>query len=736
MKDSPLVSIIVTVFNKAGHVEQTLRSAIDQTYPNLEVIVIDDGSTDDSPGIVNALAARHTRLHAIHQTNAGVAQARNRGLAEAVGSFVNILDGDDLLYPGFVEQTVARLRENPALDVVHTSWDRIDESGNRIATNAAPHSDDYLHDLLLGNLFAPSALMMTKQIVDRTGPVRDGLAPTEHWEYVIRLAKLGAVFVPLDDVLVGCREVPPSARKVQHTQQNRFFPVIDLVFDGTMGPEYERLKNLSIVRHRFFLMGDYLKWGLKHQARQQFELGLDMIRNNSTLEPQQVRYFREFLPALSLSQTLRFTRALSRQGLTRQAAKAWLWRSRDGRVGRALCPPLKQGLVALYGAARTSLARTDTRFASVLSQHRRNGAALAQGLTVRDIRRMTLDYAASMRLEQNGRFIGYRHSAATRKPVLYATIAALLLKHLYSERDDRIDRELDLLRGFQSDDGLFRDPVIECPLADSEDWWGWRHLTLHALMTLALYDSPAKREISYLASRFGNKDRFREYLDLRDFGSRAAWTSNQLQNFGVMLQYAHDFQNSTDAAQWIDVLFDVIDAKQDPHTGLYGHRFDSPADLSNGVQAGYHFWLLAFYDQRPIPHLEPIIDRLLKTQNTLGGFGVQWNSSACEDIDSIDPLARFTRLTNHRADDIQSALKRAIPAILNNLNPDGGWVFRRHEPLTVVHKQMHSAANQSNLFYTWFRTLGLAYCLNALTDPPQELRYDWNFARAPGHQFP
>jgi hypothetical protein len=319
-------------------------------------------------------------------------------------------------------------------------------------------------------------------------------------------------------------------------------------------------------------------------------------------------------------------------------------------------------------------------------------------------------------------------------PVLYDTLAALLLKHLYGAVDERCREEVEQVLNFQCDDGLFRDPVIACPEAGTEDWWGWRHLTLHALMTLALHTTPAQREIRYI-EQFADKDRFRKYLDSRDWGDRAAWTSNELQNLGVMLQYSRDYQNSSSAGALLDVLFEVLDARQDPRTGLYGAWFDTPEYLSLGVQAGYHFWLLYFYDKRPIRHVERIIDSVLKTQNALGGYGVQWNSSACEDIDSIDPLVRFSRLTDYRAEDIQASLRRALPRILENLNSEGGWVFRRHEALTVVHPQMASAANESNVFYAWFRTLGLAYCLSGLKDLPSKLRHEWNWARAPGHQF-
>lgn len=147
-----------------------------------------------------------------------------------------------------------------------------------------------------------------------------------------------------------------------------------------------------------------------------------------------------------------------------------------------------------------------------------------------------------------------------------------------------------------------------------------------------------------------------------------------------------------------------------PDTGMWGDLpTDSPYHVSQVIQGAYHIYPLFFYDQKDVPFKEKAIDLLLSTQNTLGGFGVTLNSSACEDIDSIDPLIRFSRITNYRRKDIDLALKRAFPWVLANINNDGGFVFRRNEPFCYGHEEMYSGYNESNMFATWFRTLCLAY---------------------------
>ena len=126
------VSIIVSVYSKRRYIDQALRSAIGQTYRDIEVIVVDDGSTDGSLEVIRRVAATDRRLGVITQANAGAAAARNRGIDTAQGEFVNLFNGDDLLYSHFVEETAGFLQRNIDVDVAHTSWDRIDGQGRKI----------------------------------------------------------------------------------------------------------------------------------------------------------------------------------------------------------------------------------------------------------------------------------------------------------------------------------------------------------------------------------------------------------------------------------------------------------------------------------------------------------------------------------------------------------------------------------------------------------------------------
>jgi hypothetical protein len=354
--------------------------------------------------------------------------------------------------------------------------------------------------------------------------------------------------------------------------------------------------------------------------------------------------------------------------------------------------------------------------------------------SISEIKERATLYFSRLRVQEGDNLLGYRFSTSVFRPTLYSLISVLMIKHLLGIQDKWERQELALLKSFQDDDGLFKDPVIACEKAETEDWWGWRHLTLHALMALALFGTPASKELKHL-KQFQEPGRFKAHLDSRDWGDRAAWTSNELQNLGVMIQYARDFQGHGELQGMMDFLFDYLDSKQDPTTGLFGNRFSAPRERSLGIQAGYHFWLLYFFDKRPIHHVERIIDQLLLSQNILGGYGVKLNSSACEDIDSIDPLVRFARTSEYRHSDIQTSLQKAFRFFLSNLNRDGSWVFRRHEPLLMVHSELYSRANEGNLFFSWFRLLAFSYCLKGLATIPAGFEFPGNFSWVPGHQF-
>jgi glycosyltransferase involved in cell wall biosynthesis len=128
--DAPTVSVVIPVYNGAALIDATIESALGQTYPHLEVIVVDDGSTDRTAELVRAKAALDPRVRFIQQTNRGVGAARNAGIAAARGELIAPLDADDLWDPSKIERQVNRLLEaGNDFGIVYSWWLWIDGDG-------------------------------------------------------------------------------------------------------------------------------------------------------------------------------------------------------------------------------------------------------------------------------------------------------------------------------------------------------------------------------------------------------------------------------------------------------------------------------------------------------------------------------------------------------------------------------------------------------------------------------
>lgn len=128
MRDNPLVTIIVTVYNKQNYIRKCLLSILNQGYKNINVLVIDDGSTDDSAEAIKSICNHDTRFNYYYQENRGVSSARNYGLSKAKGKYVLFIDGDDFVDSDYVE-TFLKYKD---FDLVVGGYRRIEEGRKSI----------------------------------------------------------------------------------------------------------------------------------------------------------------------------------------------------------------------------------------------------------------------------------------------------------------------------------------------------------------------------------------------------------------------------------------------------------------------------------------------------------------------------------------------------------------------------------------------------------------------------
>src|SRR4051794_13197703 len=118
----PTVSVVVPTYNQPRLLSETLDGVLAQTFADFEVVVVDDGSTDDTPAVLARYAGRDGRVRVVRQPNAGIGAARNRGLDEARGRYVAPLDHDDLWMPGKLAAQVAFMQAHPACVGVSVPW--------------------------------------------------------------------------------------------------------------------------------------------------------------------------------------------------------------------------------------------------------------------------------------------------------------------------------------------------------------------------------------------------------------------------------------------------------------------------------------------------------------------------------------------------------------------------------------------------------------------------------------
>jgi hypothetical protein len=287
---------------------------------------------------------------------------------------------------------------------------------------------------------------------------------------------------------------------------------------------------------------------------------------------------------------------------------------------------------------------------------------------------------------------------------------------------------------FQSEnDGLFYDPAVKNEHYDDSDWWGARHVAVHMISAYTQLGSKPKYTFKFLEPYYDLKT-LETWLRKNDpmfDGAMANDFDNQLMNITCLLQYQRDFWSDNDAGRALNFIQEILLAKINSQTGIWGDsNIDDADQRSRKVQFAYHLLPTFFYDERNVFDFEKMIPVVLRTQNDFGGFSPLVNSSACDDIDSVDILVRTSKFEKSFDSSVRESLRKGFKWILLNQVDDGGFVFRLNERFTYGHEQLSSDKNQGAVFPTWFRTLSLAYLCRFLN-----IRSNFKIVRCPGYEF-
>ncbi|MEP4093187.1 glycosyltransferase [Reichenbachiella sp.] len=201
-KNEKLVSVVIPCYKAEKYIETTVVSVLEQTYQNLEVIVVIDGSPENEIEVLEGLSKRDLRLKVIEQKNLGVSQARNNGYKVTKGDYISFLDSDDVWLPSRLEKLINKF-ENGNFGLVQSDVEVIDQNGRRTGEIKHGKEGNVLEDLLLWNgdvINAPSSVLVKREALEEVGLFDHELSTAADQELWFRIAskyEVGLVSEPL-----------------------------------------------------------------------------------------------------------------------------------------------------------------------------------------------------------------------------------------------------------------------------------------------------------------------------------------------------------------------------------------------------------------------------------------------------------------------------------------------------------------------------------------------------------
>lgn len=190
--EKPRVSIVMPVYNCEKYLAEALASLLVQTYEDIEIVVINDGSTDSSKSILLRFAKLDPRIRIINQKNSGIVNALNRGIKESSGEYIARMDGDDTSFPNRIKEQVEILDANPESVLVAGNYEVMDEhSQTMYRERIAPDNEFIQRAFYLRNVVAHGSVMFRKSATKLVGDYSDKYGPTEDMELWMRMLDSG-----------------------------------------------------------------------------------------------------------------------------------------------------------------------------------------------------------------------------------------------------------------------------------------------------------------------------------------------------------------------------------------------------------------------------------------------------------------------------------------------------------------------------------------------------------------
>ena len=261
-----LVSIIIPNYNHGQYLAAAIQSVLNQEYRHFEIIIVDDGSTDNSRDVVVQFG---DKVNYIWQKNQGLSAARNTGINAAAGEYVGLLDADDMYEPDFMSTLVSLMANRPGIDGVYCGYQFVDHENFPLAqVEARAIPDGQLYQALLdSNFLVPESMLVRKHCYDIVGPFDVALRACEDWDMWLRISSRYNI-VGTTQVLTRHRIVPGSMSADPKRMLDNRIAVLNKHFGGE--PNMDGDKHIKQAYGRAYLAScvEYLQFGDQDKAKE------------------------------------------------------------------------------------------------------------------------------------------------------------------------------------------------------------------------------------------------------------------------------------------------------------------------------------------------------------------------------------------------------------------------------------------------------------------------------------
>ena len=272
-KSNPLVSVVIPAYNAEAYVKETIESALAQTYGPLEIVVVNDGSTDRTADILKMFGDQIT---VITQKNQGLSAARNAGIKIAKGEYLAFLDADDIYFPERIEKQIAFMLIHPEFKISYCNMFHFyDGKPERLYRHQAAFPSGDVFENLLYEFFGQwNTMLVSKTVFDRVGLFDDSSRFSEDWDMNLRIARAGYRFGFLDEPLFKMRITGSGLSNMdnQWKMKARDVEIFEKLAEKMTPEEREKYHMAThIQRLRWKLGVAYLSGGKKDEALREFK---------------------------------------------------------------------------------------------------------------------------------------------------------------------------------------------------------------------------------------------------------------------------------------------------------------------------------------------------------------------------------------------------------------------------------------------------------------------------------